>query len=283
MDTHASCSDAITLHLRDEVNYFFGEFKNEALSHGGWALQERVLATRLLHYNTRQMYFECNHGIVGEDGCSAIERYCSIQAADISSWNTLVCVYFCRLLTKTTDAFPAMNGLANLFGQELGAQYVAGLWSTDLISGLSWQWSHSTQSVSSEYIGPSWSWASCKDIASRTNVFGGEDVAEVVGWNVEHKVETNPYGEVASAWLRVRAPVLGLVPSKTVRPYHDARLLRAGHTPEPRMCILHGDNEVGQDVLFDNSHVVESGMWHDWDLKVMILKGYREKKDLAGK
>lgn len=281
LDGDASCSVAMTLYLHDEAAISYGEFQDDALSQRGWALQERVLARRVLHYNARQMYFECNRGIVGEDGCSIKGRYCGIQATDMSSWDDLVFVYLQRLLTKTTDALPAMSGLAKVFGKGLNAQYVAGLWTTDLISGLSWDWSRSTEKAAIEYIGPSWSWASCEDIATSVHCFRGKDIAEAVEWNVEHKTETNPYGEIVSAWLRVRSPIISLVPSKTGRPELDARRGRAGLPPEPRMCTIYSEEvERGRIVTFDNDHVATSGMWQEWDLEMMILRYIKREKDL---
>lgn len=94
------------------------------------------MARRILHYNTRQVYFECNHGIVGEDGCGAEHRYCNLETPDLSVWHQLVWAYGNRRLTNATDKLPAMSGIAKLFERRLGAQYVAGLWSNALIEGL---------------------------------------------------------------------------------------------------------------------------------------------------
>ena len=48
----------------------FDPLDGEALSTRGWALQERLLSRRILHYASDQMYFECQEGILAEDGAS---------------------------------------------------------------------------------------------------------------------------------------------------------------------------------------------------------------------
>lgn len=269
---YANNVEAMVLYLRDEAGLDLGKFENEPLTERGWALQERVLATRVLHYNNWQMYFECNAGILSEDGCSA-RRYLTMEYDSIYDWGKLLSSYLPRRLTKEADKLPALSGLAKLFGKELKAQYVAGLWSTDLISGLSWYLPHSTEPVSidKECMGPSWSWASYDQITVCAGFFGGENIAKSV-WNVKHKTETNPYGEISSAWLRVRAPILRLVHSKVERLVVDARLLRLGLKPYPRMRTSDTDCAEGQRLYFDNNHVVQSSESRDWHLEVIILQ-----------
>lgn len=60
----------------DSANIRMEEFPDEPLSQRTRALQERVLGRRIVHYNKRQMYFECNHGLGSEGGCGSEERYC---------------------------------------------------------------------------------------------------------------------------------------------------------------------------------------------------------------
>jgi len=64
------------LYPGDEWGVRGPDFEEEPLSRRGWTLQERVLARRILHYNTRQIYLECNHGVISEDGSSFEHRYC---------------------------------------------------------------------------------------------------------------------------------------------------------------------------------------------------------------
>lgn len=54
------------------IPYFGAEvdvLKDQPLSRRAWTLQERALSPRTLHFCTDQMYWECQHGLLGEDGC----------------------------------------------------------------------------------------------------------------------------------------------------------------------------------------------------------------------
>lgn len=70
--------------------------------------------------------------------------------------------YTQRRLTKGSDKFPALSGLASVFARLSGDRYVAGLWESDLMVGLLWHASYSEQprlQRPPEYRAPSWSWA----------------------------------------------------------------------------------------------------------------------------
>jgi hypothetical protein len=280
---------ALLLLPGDEYGWRASEFRYEPLSGRGWALQERVLAKRVLHYNTDKMYFECNHGIVGEDGYRTEHRLSSLReskgsqlkGADHATWNQLLWMYGDRKFTKATDKLPAMSGLAELFEQRLGAKYIAGLWSDDLIEGLAWQGLGKKEAFSASdraYVGPSWSWANYEGIAASSGREGGLiDVAEIKEWNVEPKTDSNPYGEVKTAWIRIRAPMTKLTPSPLESNNHEARLARAGLQPLPRMCTRYSDDENGSIVTLDHRESIKSGEWRQWELELLMLGGYPKK------
>lgn len=78
---------------------YSSDFEGEPLATRGWALQERVLARRLLHFNTRQMYYECDDGgLVGENG-TRTARSCALMYQSASSriqavtWYQLIAAY----------------------------------------------------------------------------------------------------------------------------------------------------------------------------------------------
>jgi hypothetical protein len=284
------------LYPGDEVTWSGREFDKEPLSKRGWALQERVLARRILHYNTRQILLECNHGIIGEDGSSFEERYCcdlsglineTKESQNIKShnpqlspehtmWNTLLWSYGLRRLTKPTDKLPAISGLAKLFKSRFDAQYIAGLWSDALIEGLAWQGiGHRAPASATSYTGPSWSWASYAGIAATG--LGGDwiDVAKVEDWNVELQNEGNVFGEVKNATISVRGPVAGLKRSEKEITEHEVRLRGIGWTPLPRLRTRYSDDEEGGVVTLDYKDLLESGGWKEWELEVLILCGKR--------
>ncbi|KAK4167790.1 heterokaryon incompatibility protein-domain-containing protein [Cladorrhinum sp. PSN259] len=95
----------------------------------------------------------------------------------LKKWYTLLESYSRRQLTVPTDILPALSGLASLFSSLLlgslptNLSYSSGLWTTDILKGLSWYpdpiLRRSIKSGSSPYPPPprdpsipSWSWAS---------------------------------------------------------------------------------------------------------------------------
>src|SRR5437773_3949380 len=78
-------------------------------------------------------------------------------------WYALVNEYSSRDITKETDIFPALSGVARRFQQATKDTYLAGLWRNDIQRGLLWSdgwWPGRRRRAC--YIGPSWSWASVK-------------------------------------------------------------------------------------------------------------------------
>ncbi|RYP71211.1 hypothetical protein DL769_004731 [Monosporascus sp. CRB-8-3] len=315
------------LYPGDQWPWLGGFNEPEPLAERGWALQERVLARRVLHFNNRQMYFECDDGIVGEDGFREKWRHCNIYGSELEPgsdsvgerrgenstafggqgaggregkvsrrrsrgniWYELLWAYGGRKLTKETDKLPALSGLAKLMEKRYGAKYVAGLWSDSLIEGLAWQGLGDRAPASrTEYIGPSWSWASYSGIAATGLRDGWREVADVQDWHVRVKNERNPYGEVADAWIRIRGPMADLRPSGKEDPTdHEVRLEKVGLTPLPRMCTKYVDpqDEEGTVVTPDYWEDKARSGWKNEGLKVLILGGYlkedQRKQDKEG-
>ncbi|KAI0479320.1 heterokaryon incompatibility protein-domain-containing protein [Xylariaceae sp. FL0804] len=183
----------------------------------GWALQERYLAQRVLHYTNEQMCFECNEGIIGEDGYR--EKRVKVVPNDLQVWLDLVREFSRRDLTKKSDRLPAIGGIASLFSRELKASYLAGHWSDTLIQGLTWRAVPRREAATraprkAAYVAPSWSWASAGclvDPEDHSAVW--EDIATLKDWHVELKTGNNPFGEVANAWICLHAPMAQLFPS----------------------------------------------------------------------
>lgn len=273
------------------------EFPNEPLTKRAWALQERVLGKRVIHYNDRQIYFECDQGIFAEDG-SHQERHCRLNdglfpshelqtspdslsdyKADLRLWYGLVRAYGRRELSKATDKMPAISGLARLFHRRLGGDYVAGLWSKAIIEGLAWQGLGDGAPASrDQYVGPSWSWTGYAGIGATGLRPGWVDVAEVLDWHVDLKHEANPYGEVKDAWLRIRGPAIQLRHSTMESNEHEVSLGRAGLRPLPRVCTPHSECEEGVVMKTDDEEMITTSEWKSWRIEVLILGGYEKDR-----
>ena len=133
------------------------------------------MARRVIHFCDDQVYYECNVEFRGEDGIRIQGRLNSLfpgpqpgytvlarqsnVSADHSLWNLVLEDYMGRQLTKVSDKFPALSGLARIFAERMGAKYLAGLWSNSLIEGLNWHGMRTrydkTPAASAAYVAPS--------------------------------------------------------------------------------------------------------------------------------
>lgn len=193
------------------------------------------------------MFFECYGHTCSEDGFRIDSRFYSIHENShplnlvnnksyrvAPLWHTMLELYQPRTLTKSSDKLPAVAGIARAIEEKTCDRYVVGLWRSQLIEGLLWQ-PGSGVKAPTEYRAPSWSWASvdgglgCEGLSNR-GVYDFTDIAVVVDCHVELK-GVNPYGEVKSAWLTLRAPVEPLFLSETEEErYHHPRMkTRTGH------------------------------------------------------
>ncbi|KFA70604.1 hypothetical protein S40285_04681 [Stachybotrys chlorohalonatus IBT 40285] len=267
----------------DEVIGGSWEFASEPLSQRAWALQERVLARRVVHYSSRQMYFECNGGMASEDGCKSDRRYCGIaslrrpQAAPDQvrdTWHSVLWSYGSRKLSKATDKLPALSGIAKLVGNALGDEYIAGIWSGEIIRGLSWQGLGGKERTVTEYVGPSWSWASYNGIAASTPPKNWEIIASAKSWQVELENKEDSYGRVKSAWIQVHGPLVQLELSKVSATDREVRQARAGMTSLLRFCTKYSSEAEGRKVTMDYESDSVAEKWREMEVKALILSAY---------
>ena len=150
----------------------------------GWTLQEHMLSSRVLIYDSWQVWWECLEGkrcdkgnpdtIVSNRGhfdqlpihgvMGRIKRSFRDLDYDLDFlWNTWAQVvedYTQRDLTVDSDRLPALSGLVSTFSNLWGCAYYAGLWEKKLIEGLGWLvFDPFTSSIIESYA-PSWSWPS---------------------------------------------------------------------------------------------------------------------------
>ena len=169
------------LYVPRRPNTFETNIKLGPLSERGWVLQERLLSCGVLHYGKEQMFWECQSAQRGESVFQDLLRDSILNPSSVAfheynlkrpskpskivlnllHWYGIIEDYTTRKLTKGMDKLPALSGLASEAQKQLGALYLAGLWSDKLHVGLSWIVLHDSSGCRpSIYRAPSWSWAS---------------------------------------------------------------------------------------------------------------------------
>lgn len=152
----------------------FDGMSDSRLATRGWAIQERILSTRMIVFGRSDVHFICP---LSSPTTSSHPLGLSISKVREAETKILY-AYWTQLLdeikhitpdsfTKSTDLLPALSGLAAYFGGRLEDNYCAGHWHKDLHNSLMWVRVHSSQvpktcHVSrvcspSPYIVPSWS------------------------------------------------------------------------------------------------------------------------------
>ena len=166
------------LYIREDPlsRKYWTSHRQHPLSERAWALQERFMATALLHFSRQRLYWECRTQNIFEDGerrdnhpiTKDLGRSTDVkQSTDERDWYHLVSLYLQRQLTYNTDKLAAIAGLATEF-EEQGwcSGYSVGLWRSDILRGLLWttgdNYEDAEQFAKREInpLFPSWSWAS---------------------------------------------------------------------------------------------------------------------------
>lgn len=180
-----------------EIPYNYVPFGSSALGTRAWALQERELSVRTIHFSRSTLLWEClqmkGSTEIPHDVFDPFNRRkpgalqppsLETRAAAQNRWYRLVENYSARSLTVESDKLPAMAGLAMSFRSETlkNGTYLAGLWREHLPGALLWEVRTEFQTGGSvgrsarrsaskrrsaaskprrpsHYRAPSWSWA----------------------------------------------------------------------------------------------------------------------------
>jgi hypothetical protein len=133
-----------------------------------WCFQERLLATRVLHFAGEDLVWECRSKTTCECmGLDLWNRTKSIQRKFLDErhsyelWHRLLKLYMSRHITYPSDRLPAISGIAQQMQRAGLGDYIAGLWKENLFADLLW---YSFPAQRAERCrGPSWSWACLSD------------------------------------------------------------------------------------------------------------------------
>jgi hypothetical protein len=204
----------------------------------GWALQERLLAPRILHYGSTELAWECWSQVncectpipekidydidqyhkqyrVGKVGRMALAHpdladHKEINSYDREHWRSLVSDFTSRGLTYQCDRLAALSGLASKL-QGPSDEYISGLWRSDFARDMMWYVRHTDVSRPSypqeAYMAPSWSWAAVTGEVNFASSYDHEDDVEIL--DIEYTLaSSNPFGALSWACVTARGHLL---------------------------------------------------------------------------
>lgn len=209
------------------------EMSGAAIFQRGWAMQERMLSPRILHFGKTQLHWECTELQACETHpYGLLERmyYPSPWSCEflpsmvLGGWAAAVKQFSSMRLSKPEDKLPAIAGIAKTICETHKQQYVAGFLKASLPAALCWHSgrshrSHEGRNVFSRhedrlvsrhqpYRAPSWSWAAWDGPLFFSHLELGEDLCTISHMECTLKVPTNPYGQISHATLTLDAIVL---------------------------------------------------------------------------
>jgi hypothetical protein len=254
-------------------NFWGDEVERAPVNLRGWVLQERVLSPRVVHFSKTQVYWECRDFRACEafpdeelinEGCRDDVIVKRLPANTISSddndkaedyWIHLTQKYATCDLTFSTDKLIALSGVAHEVHKRRPSTYLAGLWSRDLLRGLTWFCPirhHRPES----YTAPSWSWASVKSHRSGLEyTFPTSEAVyqmDILDTATMLKNPQDPFGEVTDGFIRVRAHLATTTFSRRSGYEFDLVLAEAPHdTREPLVIAPSASKRWPGSVHFD--------------------------------
>ncbi|KAL4724391.1 hypothetical protein ACLX1H_009005 [Fusarium chlamydosporum] len=219
------------------------EIKRSPLYDRGWAIQERILSTRIVHFAANMVLWECHEGRASEidqAGSNLDDRDNGVVYEDVSDfmpvfrnlrrdstgtskamreWYSFIEGYTGAKFTFVADRLPALSGIAALIQKYTSQKYAAGLWESAIPEGLAWlvegnsavNKTHLTNpsrtKADLQLMLPSWSWAASRGTVRMLSLLDTwETMLEVVDWEVK-STGGDTSGQILGARLRVRGPL----------------------------------------------------------------------------
>jgi hypothetical protein len=199
------------------------------LSARAWAFQERVLSPKVVHLGPHELFWDCQKESTCECSLRKYELlpknayHTLVMGRLITSnleervqklWWSIVEEYSSRVLSFSSDKLLALSGVAESVRRLRKDDYLAGLWSSTLVSDLCWNrertkdkpvWTGRSQD--STWRAPSWSWA-CVD---NKIWFGWTDFYEPLCTVLNyHITQDGPSftGKVRSGWIMLKTALM---------------------------------------------------------------------------
>lgn len=207
--------------------------KDYPLSRRAWCFQERLLATRILHFTEGEVVFECKTHCSCECGSILYQKrgtllknlYSGVIAKRFTptaivenswdGWQRIVGPYAQKDITNPLDILPALAGLASRAQSDDLGQYVAGLWAKKLPEGLFWSADIVSTKSPPIQTAPSFSWASLSGTSKVRELHwpyrSPEDNPEEIFKILEAHCPAgglNPYGVVSDGFVQIHGKLL---------------------------------------------------------------------------
>lgn len=195
-------------------------WKNLAISQPlirrAWVVQERLLARRVLHFGSNQLFWECAEQDASEHfpmgmppplllSGSLFKSFDRIVELDVDQehpspahavWQRALRSFTKAQLTKSEDKLIALGGIASELGSKFSYNYIAGLWKDYMATELLWYVDNDTFAQRyKEYRAPSFSWASINGAVIPGEWQTNNILIEVTGADVMTET-SNPFGSV---------------------------------------------------------------------------------------
>lgn len=226
--------------FRPRVVRWMSNIENSPLAMLGWNVVERMVAPRIVHFTNLQLVWECASGcqfeaakIIGDQGSgrkingydkSIFQRYVqdalqqapaeTNQGSDdgkdksvarLQTWTDSVNALSWGRFNTPSDKLLVVGKVALAMSDNTMGDYLAGIWSKHIISGLAWGRMFSLLTPTTEYVAPTWSWASVNGPVAVDKV--QEDTTSECSWlqkynpklvshHIAHADSSNPYGNV---------------------------------------------------------------------------------------
>lgn len=205
--------------FRNSENYNLSTFETH-LGGRAWALQEKMLPPRTIHFGDRGAFWECKTLIASEHLPEGFPRQLVSPIVRRKGkfewhWPQIVRIYSAANLTFGKDKLPALSGVARLGYNETGDQYLAGLWRNNLESQLCWRLWGVQPLKRPSFRAPTWSWASIDGkVIWHTTQQGILETRHIrILYASTRKYGNDPFGQVTSGVIRLACSALatGLV------------------------------------------------------------------------
>ena len=246
----------------------------EPLSTRGWAFQEWLLSKRTIHLSKDQVRWECHclaasevypeglndddiesHGLPTKSIIKLLE-----SENTLTLWRRIREDYSEKHLTVATDKLTAFAGIARMVHKVLKSakeDYVAGLWRPELMTELLWERSTPEKEIKvihkdhlSQYIAPSWSWASIDGPFwwySSLGAYNKDVYADIV--EAKTFPQGDEYGPVNNGFLIIRGSLycVELASSHDTSSKYLTREWKASFTQGPLMTYKRSDASLDND------------------------------------